>query len=97
MPVSNTNYPLYSNVHPINYHHKELIMPLFNLLIILIVAGIVMGLINRFIPMAPMIKSLLNLFVFVVLMIYVLQFFNVIRVILPVPVINSSLTNYTHS
>ena len=72
-------------------------MQILNLFIILIVAGIVMGLINRFIPMAPMIKSLLNFFVFVVLMIYVLQFFNVIRVILPVPVINSSLTNYTHS
>lgn len=51
---------------------------LLNLLLVIIVFGVVIGLINRFLPMAPFIKSLLNVVVAVVLIIYILQFFNMI-------------------
>ncbi len=61
-------------------------MTLLNLIILIVIAGIVLGLINVYIPMAPMIKSLLNVLVFIVLFIYVLQFFGIIHVIMPYPV-----------
>lgn len=60
-------------------------MTLLSLFILIILAGIALGLVNAFIPMAPMIKSLLNVLVFVLLLIYVLQFFGLIKVILPPP------------
>ncbi len=62
-------------------------MTFLNLMIMIILAGIVLGLINAYIPMAPMIKSLLNIVIFVVLLIYVLEFFGVIKGILPYPLI----------
>lgn len=62
-------------------------MTLLNLLLLIIIAGFLLWLINVFIPMAPMIKSLLNIVVFILLVIYVLQFFNIIKMILPFPTI----------
>lgn len=56
---------------------------LFNLLLVIVFFGVVVGLINRFIPMPPLIKSLLNLVVFVVLVIYILQFFGIIAPVFP--------------
>jgi hypothetical protein len=56
---------------------------LLNLLLVIVLAGLVLGLINRFLPMAPFVKSLLNIVVAVVLVIDVLQFFGVIPNILP--------------
>lgn len=58
-------------------------MALLNLLVVIIIFGVVLGLINRFIPMPPAIQTLLNLVVLAVLVIYVLQFFNLINPILP--------------
>lgn len=60
-------------------------MSLLNLIVLIIIAGILLWGINSFIPMPGLIKSLLNFLVFVVLVIYVLQFFNLIKVILPFP------------
>ena len=60
-------------------------MTIINLFILIILAGIVLGLINAYIPMAPIIKSLLNILVFILVLIYVLQFFGVIKIILPYP------------
>ena len=48
-------------------------MPLINLVIVLVVVGVALGLINRFIPMASSIKSILNVVVVVVVAIWVLQ------------------------
>ena len=48
---------------------------------ILVVVGLVMWLINTYIPMAGAIKSLLNIVVFVVLLIWVLQTFGLIGAI----------------
>lgn len=54
-------------------------MTLISLMILIIVAGVFLFLINAFIPMAPLIKNLLNLLVFFVLILYILQFFGVIH------------------
>jgi hypothetical protein len=51
-------------------------VPLIQIVIVLIVAGVLMWLINRFIPMAGPIKSLLNAVVVIVLVIWVLKAFG---------------------
>lgn len=56
---------------------------LMNLFAIIVVFGLIMWVVNVYIPMLPPIKSLLNLLVVVVLVIYILQFFGVIHNILP--------------
>lgn len=56
---------------------------LLNLFANIIVFGLVMWLINAFIPMPGAIKSLLNILVLIVLIIYVLQFFGIINTIIP--------------
>lgn len=60
-------------------------MTLLNLFVLIIIAGIVLWLINAFVPMAPLIKRLLNVFVLIVLVLYILQFFHIIPAILPSP------------
>jgi predicted membrane protein len=48
-------------------------MPLINLVLILIVVGVGLWLINRFIPMASSIKTILNVVVVVAVCVWVLQ------------------------
>jgi len=48
-------------------------MPLINLVVVLIVVGVALWLINRFIPMASSIKTILNVVVVVAVGIWVLQ------------------------
>ena len=48
-------------------------MPLVNLVIALIVVGVVLYMINRYIPMASSIKTILNVVVVVAVAIWVLQ------------------------
>ena len=48
-------------------------MPLINLLFALIVVGVALWLINRFIPMASSIKTILNVVVVVAVGVWVLQ------------------------
>jgi hypothetical protein len=52
---------------------KEQKMPLLNLVVVLIVVGVALHLINRYIPMASGIKTILNIVVVVVLCIWLLQ------------------------
>lgn len=56
---------------------------ILNLIAVIVIFGVGLGLINAFIPMPGMIKSLLNLVVLVILVIYILQFFGLISPILP--------------
>ncbi|KTD25929.1 MULTISPECIES: Thivi_2564 family membrane protein [Legionella] len=56
---------------------------LLNLFLLIILFGVVLWLVNVFIPMPGAIKSLLNLLVLIVLIIYILQFFGVVKNILP--------------
>lgn len=48
-------------------------MPLVNIVLMLIIVGVGLYLINRYIPMASSIKSILNIFVVVVVCIWLLQ------------------------
>ena len=48
-------------------------MPLVNLVIALIIVGVLLGLINRYIPMAGGIKTILNVVVVVAVCVWVLQ------------------------
>jgi predicted membrane protein len=48
-------------------------MPLLNLIVPLIVIGLVLWLVNRYIPMASSIKTILNVVVTVVVCVWVLQ------------------------
>ena len=48
-------------------------MPLVNFVLVLIVIGVALGLINRYIPMASSIKSILNIVVVVGVCVWVLQ------------------------
>ena len=53
-------------------------MTLINIVVVLVVVGLILWLINTYIPMAGAIKSLLNVVVFVVVLIWLLQVFGVI-------------------
>ena len=48
-------------------------MPLVNLVVALIIVGVALYLINRYIPMASSIKSILNIVVVVAVCVWVLQ------------------------
>lgn len=53
-------------------------MTLVGIVVVLVVVGLVLWLINTYIPMAGAIKSLLNVVVFVVVLIWLLQTFDLI-------------------
>jgi hypothetical protein len=53
-------------------------MPVVNIVVVLVVAGLLMWLINTYIPMAAAINSLLNIVVCVVVLVWLLQVFGVI-------------------
>jgi hypothetical protein len=53
-------------------------MTLVNIVVVLVVVGLVMWLINTYIPMAGGIKSLLNVVVFIVVLVWLLQGFGLI-------------------
>lgn len=61
-------------------------MTILGLIVLIVLVGIFLGIVNRFIPMAGMIKSLLNMLVFILMVIYILQFFEIIQPpLLPIP------------
>jgi hypothetical protein len=53
-------------------------MPLINVVIVLVVVGVALWAINRFIPMAAPIKTILNVVVVIVVCLWLLQAFGVI-------------------
>jgi hypothetical protein len=53
-------------------------MPLINILVILIVVGVLLWLVNNYIPMDGKIKRILNVVVVVVVVIWLLQIFGII-------------------
>jgi hypothetical protein len=52
-------------------------MPLLTILVVLIVAGIILWLINTYIPMDRKIKNILNIVVVIVVIIWLLKVFGV--------------------
>jgi len=53
-------------------------MPLLTILLVLIVVGVILWLINTYIPMDSKIKSILNVVVVVILIIWLLQAFGLL-------------------
>jgi len=53
-------------------------MPLINLIITLVVVGVLLWLINAYIPMQPTIKKILNVVVIIVVILWLLSAFGVI-------------------
>jgi hypothetical protein len=53
-------------------------MPLINLVVVLIVVGVLLWLVNAFIPMDRKIKQILNIVVVIVVVIWLLQVFGVL-------------------
>ena len=53
-------------------------MPLINVVLVLIVVGVVLWLINRFIPMASSIKTILNAVVVIAVVLWLLNVFGVL-------------------
>jgi hypothetical protein len=53
-------------------------MPLLQIVVILIVVGVVLGLVNSYIPMASSIKSILNGVVVICVVLWLLQVFGLL-------------------
>ena len=53
-------------------------MPLLNIVLVLVIAGVGLWAINRFIPMAPLVKTILNVVVVIVIAVWLLQTFGII-------------------
>jgi hypothetical protein len=53
-------------------------MPLIHVVVVLIVIGVILWLINRFIPMAGSIKSILNAVVVIAVILWLLNVFGVL-------------------
>lgn len=58
---------------------RSRIMPLLQFVEILVVVGVLLWLVNRFIPMQSQIKSILNGVVVIVVVLWVLQVFGLFR------------------
>ena len=56
-------------------------MPLVQVILVLIVVGVLLGLINRYIPMAGSIKSILNAVVVIVVVLWLLNVFGLLSYI----------------
>jgi hypothetical protein len=52
-------------------------MSIINVVLVLIIVGVIMWLINSFIPMAGAIKTLLNIVVLILLILWLLQVFGI--------------------
>ena len=53
-------------------------MPLIDVLIILVVVGVVLWLVNTYLPMDPKIKTILNIVVVIVVVIWLLRAFGIL-------------------
>lgn len=53
-------------------------MPLVNLVVVLIVVGVLLWLVNTYIPMDRKIKNILNIVVLIVVVLWLLQVFGIL-------------------
>lgn len=53
-------------------------MPLINIVVVLIVVGVLLWLVNSYIPMASSIKKILNIVVIIVVVLWLLRAFGII-------------------
>jgi hypothetical protein len=66
------------------YTIERFIMPIINVFVVLIIVGILLWLVNNYIPMAGSIKKILNVVVIIIVILWLLRAFGII----------SSLSNY---
>ena len=59
-------------------HERRNTMPLIQLVLVLVVVGVVLWVINRYIPMQATIKRILNVVVVIVVLIWLLSVFGLI-------------------
>lgn len=52
-------------------------MPIITILIVLVVVGLLLWLINAYIPMQPTVKKILNVVVVIVLIVWLLKMFGI--------------------
>ena len=62
----------------ITFGKETFCMPLLNIVLVLVVIGIVLWLINTYIPMAASIKKILNIVVVVVVILWLLRVFGIL-------------------
>lgn len=60
------------------YKLKLIIMPILTILIVIVVAGVILWLVNSYIPMQRTIKNILNAVVVIILVIWLLNVFGVL-------------------
>jgi hypothetical protein len=60
------------------HHSKIIIMPLLTVLLVLIVVGVVLWLVNNYIPMDRKIKNILNVVVVIVVILWLLKAFGLL-------------------
>ncbi|MCP2500765.1 MAG: hypothetical protein NCA08_04265 [Deltaproteobacteria bacterium] len=53
-------------------------MPLINVLLVLVVVGVVLWLVNTYLPMDPKIKTILNIVVVIVVVVWLLRAFGIL-------------------
>jgi len=63
---------------PENDKERRKTMPLIQLIIVLVVVGVILWLVNSYIPMDPTIKKILNIVVIIVVVLWLLSVFGVI-------------------
>jgi cell division septal protein FtsQ len=61
------------------YYERKIAMSLITLIIVLVVVGVVLWLINSFIPMQSAIKKILNVVVIIVVVFWLLSAFGIIN------------------
>ncbi|MBK9108611.1 MAG: hypothetical protein IPM92_09650 [Saprospiraceae bacterium] len=59
---------------------KNFHMPLLNILIVLIVVGVILWLVNNFVPMDQKIKSILNVVAVIIVIIWLLRAFGIVSI-----------------
>ena len=60
---------------------ERFIMPIINLVVVLIVVGVLLWLVNNYIPMAGSIKKILNIVVVVAVVLWLLSSFGILNLL----------------
>jgi hypothetical protein len=73
------SYVTHNGVKRINFeiNLQIIIMPVLTILIVLIVAGVILYLVNNYIPMDGKIKNILNVVVVIVVIVWLLKIFGI--------------------
>ncbi len=59
-------------------------MPIISILVLLIVVGVILYLVNTYIPMAPPIKTVINVIVVLLLCVWLLNLFGIMNYTIPI-------------